>query len=103
MNSKQPHSNTIAYRLAAALILALSIYSCANMSRPGGGPYDVTPPKFVKSTPAPGELNVSKQRVEIEFDEIIQVESPGEKVVVSPPQKDMPEIRDWRWNGGAGI
>lgn len=93
MNSKQPHSNTIAYRLAAALILALSIYSCANMSRPGGGPYDVTPPKFVKSTPAPGELNVSKQRVEIEFDEIIQVESPGEKVVVSPPQKDMPEIR----------
>ena len=89
MNSKRPISPTTAYGLAAALVLVLSIYSCANMSRPGGGPRDETPPVFVKSTPAPGALNVSKQRVEIEFDEIIQVESPGEKVIVSPPQKDM--------------
>ena len=93
MNLKRPISPTTAYRFAAALVLVLSIYSCANMSRPGGGPRDETPPVFVKSTPAPGALNVSKQRVEIEFDEIIQVESPGEKVIVSPPQKDMPEIR----------
>ncbi len=93
MKLKRPLSPTTAYRIAAVLILVLSIYSCANMSRPGGGPRDETPPLFVKSTPAPGALNVSKQRVEIEFDEIIQVESPGEKVIVSPPQKDMPEIR----------
>ena len=93
MNSKRPISPTTAYRIAAIVVLALSIYSCANMSRPGGGPRDETPPMFVKSVPTPGALNVSKQRVEIEFDEIIQVESPGEKVIVSPPQKDMPEIR----------
>ena len=93
MKLKRPLSPTTVYRIAAVLILVLSIYSCANMSRPGGGPRDETPPLFVKSTPAPGALNVSKQRVEIEFDEIIQVESPGEKVIVSPPQKDMPEIR----------
>lgn len=93
MNLKRPLSTTTAYRIMAAGVLALSIYSCANMSRPGGGPRDETPPLFVKSNPAPGALNVSKQRIEIEFDEIIQVESPGEKVIVSPPQKDMPEIR----------
>ena len=63
------------------------------MSRPGGGPRDETPPVFIKGVPAPGALNVSKQEIEIEFDEIIQVEKPSEKVIVSPPQKDMPEIR----------
>lgn len=93
MNSKRPISPTTAYRIAAIVVLALSIYSCANMSRPGGGPRDETPPMFVKSVPTPGALNVSKQKVEIEFDEIIQVENPSEKVIVSPPQKEMPEIR----------
>ncbi len=93
MNSKRPISPTTAYRLAAIVVLALSIYSCANMSRPGGGPRDETPPMFVKSVPTPGALNVSKQKVEIEFDEIILVENPSEKVIVSPPQKEMPEIR----------
>ncbi len=93
MNSKQPLSSTNAYRLVALFVLAISIYSCANMSRPGGGPRDVTPPVFIKGVPAPGALNVSKQKIEIEFDEIIQVEKPSEKVIVSPPQKDMPEIR----------
>ena len=93
MNSKRPISPTTAYRIAAIVVLALSIYSCANMSRPGGGPRDETPPMFVKSVPTPGALNVSKQKVEIEFDEIIQVENPSEKIIVSPPQKEMPEIR----------
>ena len=93
MKLKRPLSSTTVYRIMAAFVWALSIYSCANMSRPGGGPRDETPPVFIKGTPAPGALNVSKQKIEIEFDEIIQVENPSEKVVVSPPQKDMPEIR----------
>ena len=93
MNPQRPLSTITAYRLVALLILAISIYSCANMSRPGGGPRDETPPVFIKGVPAPGALNVSKQEIEIEFDEIIQVEKPSEKVIVSPPQKDMPEIR----------
>ena len=93
MNPKHPLSTITVYRLAASFILAISIYSCANMSRPGGGPRDETPPVFIKSMPVPNALNVSKQKIEIEFDEIIQVDKPSEKVIVSPPQKDMPEIR----------
>ena len=93
MNPQRPLSTITVYRLVALFILAISIYSCANMSRPGGGPRDETPPVFIKGVPAPGALNVSKQKIEIEFDEIIQVEKPSEKVIVSPPQKDMPEIR----------
>lgn len=49
-----------------------------------GGPRDETPPVFIKSMPVPNALNVSKQKIEIEFDEIIQVDKPSEKVIVSP-------------------
>ena len=38
MNPKPPLSTITVYRLVASFILAISIYSCANMSRPGGGP-----------------------------------------------------------------
>ena len=51
MNPKHPLSTITVYRLVASFILAISIYSCANMSRPGGGPRDETPPVFIKSTP----------------------------------------------------
>ncbi len=67
--------------------------SCANIARPSGGPIDTTPPVFVKSTPNPNQLNFNKNKIEIEFDEIIQIDKPTEKVVVSPSQKNMPEIQ----------
>ncbi len=90
--NRKPSTTTI-YRVIAIITLITTIYSCANMSRPSGGPYDETPPVFLHATPAPGALNVSKQKMEIVFDEIVQVDKVTEKVVVSPPQKDMPEIR----------
>ena len=78
------------------LVLVLAggfISSCANMARPGGGPKDETPPVFVKSDPLPNQINVKKNKIEIEFDEIVLVEKATEKVVVSPPQKEMPLMR----------
>ncbi len=93
MNVKQPFSSIAFYRAAAFIALAALLYSCANMARPGGGPYDETPPVFITSTPASGALNIDKQKIEIVFDEIVLVDKPSEKVVVSPPQKEMPEIR----------
>ncbi len=72
--------------------LLLVVSSCANIGRPGGGPIDVTPPVLVKSTPTQGQTFFNKKRIEIEFNEIIQVEKASEKVTVSPPQRNQPEI-----------
>ena len=80
--------NFILTAFAAAFIL-----SCANIARPTGGPIDTTPPVFVKSNPKPNQLNFNKSKIEIEFDEIIQVDKPTEKVIVSPAQKNMPQIQ----------
>ena len=80
-------------RLAGMLVLAAIVYSCASVGRIEGGPIDETPPRFVGSTPAPGALNYDRTRVRIEFDEFIKLENPGEKVVISPPQVEQPNIR----------
>ena len=80
--------NFILTAFAAAFIL-----SCANIARPTGGPIDTTPPVFVKSNPKPNQLNFNKNKIEIEFDEIIQVDKPTEKVIVSPAQKTCRKYR----------
>lgn len=58
-----------------------------------GGPYDEEPPKFVRSTPKPFAINSKEKKVTIEFDEFIKLEKAAEKVVVSPPQLEQPEIK----------
>lgn len=69
------------------------LFSCANMSRPSGGPRDKTPPVYIKSDPLPDTRNFSKKRLEIEFDEIVQIDKPSEKIIISPPQVVMPKIQ----------
>lgn len=72
--------------------MAVALGACAVMGRPEGGPLDETPPVFVKSNPAPGALNVRGDRIEIWFDENVQIEDAANKVVVSPAQVTQPVI-----------
>lgn len=73
--------------------VALLCFSCANMASPAGGPYDVDPPVVKNANPDFNSLNASHSRIEIEFNENIKIEKPSEKVIVTPPQKNMPVIR----------
>lgn len=76
-----------------SLVTFVLLHSCANMAAPTGGPYDVDPPVVVKASPDFNALNATPHRVEIEFNENIKIESPTEKVIITPPQKNMPVIR----------
>ena len=79
-------------RLLPGAVLALGLWSCASMGRPEGGPRDVDPPLFVRSTPSPGQLNVDRNKITIEFDENVQIKDAMSKVVISPAQNIMPQI-----------
>ena len=79
-------------RLLLGVVALFIMAACASIGRPGGGEYDYDPPKYVRSNPAIGEKNVSKNRISIEFNENVQVEDVRNKVVVSPAQKTMPSI-----------
>ena len=81
------------HRLPLILMLVIIGYSCASMGTPDGGPYDEMPPKFIGSNPGLRAVNVKTQKIELEFDEFIKLEKPSEKVVVSPPQLEQPEIK----------
>ena len=74
-------------------MLAIITYSCASMGTPDGGPYDQMPPKFVGSSPQLRAVNVKSQKFELEFDEFIKLEKASEKVIISPPQMEQPEIK----------
>lgn len=74
------------------LLAAFLLGSCARMGQPDGGWYDETPPRILGAAPADKGTNVKNQKISIFFDEFIQIENATEKVVVSPPQLETPEI-----------
>ena len=63
------------------------------MARPGGGPYDETPPSFVGSRPGPNQVRVNPKKIELFFDENIKLDNPFTKVIVSPPQSIAPVVK----------
>jgi uncharacterized protein (DUF2141 family) len=75
--------------LAVGLLLA----ACASIGSPEGGPRDYTPPQVVKSSPEPGTVNFKGKKVEITFDEIVNLKDQQKKVIISPAPKTMPLIR----------
>lgn len=82
----------IKYIAVFAFVSSL-VVACASIGTPDGGPYDETPPVFLGSSPEPFALGVKDKRVTLEFDEFIKIEKAAEKVVISPPQITMPEIK----------
>lgn len=77
----------------AAVLLIVLLASCAKMGRPDGGWYDEEPPRVIGALPADKAVNVNGKKINIFFDEFIKLENASEKVVVSPPQKEMPDIK----------
>ena len=69
------------------------VSSCARMGSPDGGWYDDTPPKVISSSPKDMGTNVTSKRVTINFNEYIKIEDAQNKIIVSPPQLEMPEIK----------
>lgn len=77
----------------AILLVIIGFYACASTGSPDGGPYDEEPPKFVRATPEPNATNNTRKKISIEFDEFIKLENASEKVIISPPQKESPEVK----------
>ena len=80
--------------LLALIGLTSLIAACANQGAgPDGGPYDETPPHIVGMT-APERLqNGKRTKFSLVFNELIKVDNPTEKIIVSPPQIETPEIK----------
>lgn len=79
-------------KLFPFLCLSILMAGCARMGQPDGGWYDETPPHVTSASPADQSVDVKAKKIYINFNEFIKIDNPSEKVVVSPPQLEQPEI-----------
>lgn len=73
--------------------IALAMIGCARMGQPDGGWYDDDPPKVLSASPADQATNVNSKKITILFDEYIKLTDATNKVIVSPPQLEVPDIK----------
>ena len=81
------------WHIVVLALVALAVSACANIGSPEGGPRDYTPPMMLKSNPMPGAVNFKGKKIEINFDEIVNIKDQTTRVVVSPAPKEQPAIR----------
>lgn len=76
------------------LIAAIVLASCANRGiGPQGGPKDSIPPVPVKSEPVNGVVDFHGKRIEISFNEYLQLSDIASNLLISPPQKNTPDVK----------
>ena len=85
--------NLLIITFISFIICLLTFSGCARMGSPDGGWYDDTPPYVVSSTPHDKAAGVKSRRVVINFNEYIKLEDAQNKVIVSPPQIEVPDIK----------
>ncbi len=74
------------------LILALLYFQCARVGTPIGGEKDESPPRVKKSIPENYSIHFEGDKIEIDFDEFFRLIELDQKLVVSPPLEEKPEI-----------
>lgn len=79
-------------RTLLLILLTGLLVACANLGTPDGGPYDEDPPKITGTSPKFGAVNTKSKKIVLTFDENIKLDSPSEKVIISPPQINQPNI-----------
>ena len=81
-------------KIVYILVLALFIAGCANRGiGPQGGPKDTTPPVPRGSEPEIGALNFKGKRIEVTFDEYLQLDNVAQNLLMSPPQQTPPDVK----------
>ncbi len=74
-------------------VLSLLVWSCASTGRPSGGPKDTTAPSLVVEESSPNfSTNYTPQKIELVFDEWIELKNQAKEILISPPFFKKPKI-----------
>ena len=79
--------------LLLIVLFTIFLCACASIGSPDGGRYDEEPPKVLYCTPGDKSVHADKKKISIWFDEYIKLENANEKVTISPPQMEAPNVR----------
>ncbi|MDE6451296.1 MAG: Ig-like domain-containing protein [Odoribacter sp.] len=86
------NQHNFSWSWSGPVLWALLVYACANRGYPEGGPKDTTPPEVVAEVPVSFSKNFDKKRVNIYFNEFVQLKDVNEKFIFSPPLKKNPRV-----------
>lgn len=81
------------YRVIIFLTISNLLLGCAQFVPPTGGKKDETPPKLVKSIPQNKQTNFKGKEIELYFDELIDVTSLRQELVIIPEQEGYYDIK----------
>ena len=79
--------------LIISFMMALLLSNCANMKAPGGGPKDIYGPQVLESDPPNYTVHFHQKRIELKFNEFVDVSDISTEVFISPPLQKSPEIK----------
>ena len=74
-----------------AIALLLLVSSCAQQATLTGGDKDITPPVILKQEPANRSTNFTGKRIQVYFDEFVELANPNVTFMVSPPMNNPSE------------
>lgn len=74
------------------ILLGVILSSCANRVTPTGGAKDIKPPVVLKMEPANYSVNFNSRKVEIRFDEFVQLKDIQKQLIISPLMDPAPVI-----------
>lgn len=83
---------TVLHKTSILCLFVFITLSCAKIGNIEGGPKDITPPIMVNSKPANYALNFNSRKIEIEFNEFLQLNDVNTQLNVSPPLKKKPKV-----------
>lgn len=72
------------FRLIYFVVLSALTFQCAKQTSPSGGPTDETPPELLASLPRHEQTNVKSSKLELYFNEAIQLNNPREQIIITP-------------------
>ena len=72
------------FRVIYFVVLSALTFQCAKQTSPSGGPTDETPPELLASLPRHEQTNVKSSKLELYFNEAIQLNNPREQIIITP-------------------
>ena len=73
-------------------MILLSTINCARVGSPIGGEKDISAPEIIESIPNNYSKNFGSDKIEIELNEFVRFDNLQQKLVISPPLDEKPEI-----------
>jgi methionine-rich copper-binding protein CopC len=66
------------------VLISSLLCQCAKQTSPTGGPTDETPPALERSNPKHEQTNVKSSKIELTFNEAIQLNNAREQIIITP-------------------